>query len=139
MAVFVFTDAKVEIAPTSGGTKVNLSSFVTSVSLSYEKDSIEITAMGDSGHRFTGGLTNLSASIEFNNDQAAGSVLETLWANVGTGTTELTVSNVTTAGTQKFTCQNMFLASSTPVNGAVGELSKQSITLTGGTITKGTV
>jgi hypothetical protein len=33
----------------------------------------------------------------------------------------------------------MFLASSTPVNGAVGELSTQSITLTGGSITKGTV
>lgn len=139
MAVFVFTDAKVEIAPTTGGAKVNLSDHVTSVTLTYEKDSVEITAMGDSGHRFTGGLQNLSVALELNNDQAAGSVLETLWSNVGTGTSELTISNVTTAGTQKFTIVNAYLAASTPVAGAVGELAKQSVTFTGGTITKGTV
>ena len=139
MAVFVFTDAKVQIAPTSGGTKVDLSSYVTSCTLTYEKDSIEITAMGNTGHLFTGGLVNLSVALELNNDQAASSVLETLWANVGTGTSELTISNVTTVGTQKFTIQNAYLAASTPVNGAVGDLSKQSVTFTGGTITKGTV
>ena len=139
MAVFVFTNASVNIAPTTGGTKVNLSDHVTSVTLTYEKDSIETTAMGDSGHRFTGGLQNISVALELNNDQAASSVLETLWANVGTGTSELTISNTTTAGDQKFTIINSFLASSTPVAGAVGELSKQSVTFTGGTITKGTV
>lgn len=139
MAVFVFTDAVVKMAPTTGGVDVDLSSYVTSVTLTYEKDSIETTAMGATGHIFTGGLVNLQASIEFNNDQAAGKVLETLWSNVGTGTTQLTISNVSTAGTQKFTCINMLLTSSTPVNGAVGELSKQSVTLVGGTVTKGTV
>lgn len=139
MAVFVFTNAKVEMAPTTGGTKVDLSDHVTSVSINYEKDSVETTAMGASGHVFTGGLQNLSVTMELNNDQAASSVLETLYANVGTGTTEVTISNDTTVGSQKFTCVSMLLAASTPVNGAVGELSKQSITLTGGSITKGTV
>lgn len=139
MAVFVFTNASVKIAPTTGGTEVNLSSYVTSVSLTYEKDSVEITAMGDAGHRFTGGLQNISVSLELNNDQAAGSVLETLWSNVGTGTTQLRISNTTTVGEQSFLIVNAFLAASTPVNGAVGELSKQSVTFTGGTITKGTV
>ena len=139
MAVFVFTNAKVEIAPTTGGAKVNLSDHVTSVSLNYEKDSIETTAMGATGHVFTGGLQNLSVTLELNNDQAVGSVLETLWTNVGTGTTELTISNDTTVGSQKFTISNSYLSASTPVNGATGELSKQSVTFTGGTITKGTV
>ena len=139
MAVFVFTNAKVQIAPTTGGSKVDLSSYVTSVSVNYEKDSIETTAMGATGHVFTGGLQNLSVTMELNNDQAASSVLETLWSNVGTGTTELTISNTTTAGDQKFTIVNAFLNASTPVNGAVGELSKQSVTFTGGSITKGTV
>jgi hypothetical protein len=139
MAVFVFTGASVTMAPTTGGTAVDLSDHVTSVSLNYEKDSIETTAMGATGHVFTGGLQNLSVTLELNNDQAASSVLETLYTNVGTGTTQLIISNTTGAGTQKFTCVSMFLGASTPVNGAVGELSKQSVTLTGGSITKGTV
>ena len=139
MAVFVFTNAKVQIAPTTGGTKVDLSDHVTSVTVTYEKDSIETTAMGAMGHVFTGGLQNLSVALELNNDQATGSVLETLWSNTGTGTSELTISNTTTVGDQKFTIVNAFLSSSTPVNGAVGDLSKQSVTFTGGSITKGTV
>jgi hypothetical protein len=139
MAVFVLTDATVTMAPTTGGTAVSLTPFVTSVSINYEKDSIEVTSMGATGHVFQGGLVNLSVTLEVNNDMATSSVLDTLYANVGTGTTQLIIANSTTAGTQKFTCTSMFLASSTPVNGAVGELSKQSITLTGGSITKGTV
>ena len=139
MAVFVITDATVTMAPTTGGTAVSLSPYVTSVTVNYEKDAIEVTSMGSSGHLFQGGLVNLSVSLEVNNDMATNSVLDTLWANVGTGTTQLIIANTTTAGTQKFTCTSMFLGSSTPVNGATGELSKQSITLTGGSITKGTV
>lgn len=139
MAVFVFTNASVQLAPTTGGTKINLSSYVTSVTLTYEKDAIETTAMGATGHVFTGGLQNISVALELNNDQATSSVLETLWSNVGTGTSELTISNTTTVGDQKFTIVNAYLASSTPVNGAVGDLSKQSVTFTGGSITKGTV
>ena len=139
MAVFVFTGASVTMAPTTGGTAVDISDHVTSVTLSYEKDALETTAMGATGHVFTGGLVNLSVTLELNNDQATNNVLDTLYTNVGTGTTQLIISNNTTAGTPKFTCTSMFLASSTPVNGAVGELSKQSVTLTGGAITKGTV
>jgi hypothetical protein len=133
MAVFVFTDAFLTV------NTVNLSAYVTSISVNYEKDSVEVTAMGATGHVMTGGLQNLSVTIELNNDMATNTVLDTLYANVGTGTTQLIISNTTTAGTQKFTCVSMFLGASTPVNGAVGELSKQSITLTGGSITKGTV
>lgn len=132
MAVFVFTDASVTI------NTVDLSSYVTSVSLSYEKDSVEVTAMqGGGGHNFTGGLANLSVAIEFNNDQAAGKVLETLYSAVGSGSNTLVIKNAT-SGTPLpvFTISNAFLAASTPVNGAVGELSKQSVTFTGGTIVK---
>jgi len=127
------------MAPTTGGIAVSLSPYVTSVTLTYEKDAIEITGMGNTGHIFAGGLINLSVSLEVNNDQATGTVLDALYANVGTGTTQLIIANTTTVGEQKFTCLSMFLASSTPVNGGVGELSKQSVTFTGGTITKGTV
>jgi len=131
MAVFAFTDASVVI------NTINLSTYVTSVTVNYEKDSVETTAMGASGHVFTGGLQNLSVTVEFNNDQAAASVLETLWSATGSGANTLVIKNLST-GTPNptFTISNAFLAASTPVNGAVGELSKQSITFTGGSIVK---
>ena len=131
MAVFVFSDASVTI------NTVDLSSYVTSVTLTYEKDSVEATAMGNSGHQFIGGLQNLSVAIEFNNDQATGKTLETLWSATGSGSNTLVLKNLST-GTPNptFTISNAFLASSTPVAGAVGELSKQSVTFTGGSIVK---
>ena len=131
MAVFVFTDASVTI------NTVNLSDHVTSVTLTYEKDSVETTAMGASGHVFTGGLQNLSVAVEFNNDQATSNVLETLWSATGSGSNTLVIKNLST-GTPNptFTISNAFLAASTPVAGAVGELSKQSVTFTGGSIVK---
>lgn len=131
MAVFVFTDASVTI------NTIDLSSYVTSVTLTYEKDSVETTAMGASGHVFTGGLQNLSVALEVNNDQAAAKTLETLWSATGSGANTLVIKNLST-GTPNpvFTISNAYLASSTPVNGAVGELSKQSVTFTGGTIVK---
>lgn len=131
MAVFVFTDASVTI------NTVDLSSYVTSVSVNYEEDSIETTAMGATGHVFTGGLQNVSVTLELNNDQAAGKTLETLWAAVGSGSNTLVIKNATTGSPLPvFTISNAFLAASTPVNGAVGELSKQSVTFTGGSIVK---
>lgn len=131
MAVFVFTDASVTI------NTVNLSDHVTSVTLTYEKDSVETTAMGATGHVFTGGLQNLSVAVEFNNDQASANVLETLWSATGSGANTLVIKNLST-GTPNptFTISNAFLAASTPVAGAVGELSKQSVTFTGGSIVK---
>ena len=131
MAVFVFTDAFLTV------NTINLSAFVTSISVNYEKDSVEVTAMGASGHVMTGGLQNLSVTVELNNDQAAASVLETLYSATGSGSNTLVIKNATSGSPLPvFTCSNMFLAASTPVNGAVGELSKQSVTFTGGSIVK---
>lgn len=131
MAVFVFTDAFLTV------NTVNLSAYVTSISVNYEKDSVEVTAMGATGHVMTGGLQNLSVTVELNNDQAAASVLETLYSATGSGSNTLVIKNATSGSPLPvFTCSNMFLAASTPVNGAVGELSKQSVTFTGGSIVK---
>ena len=131
MAVFVFSDAFLTV------NTINLSAYVTSISVNYEKDSVETTAMGATGHVMTGGLQNLSVTVELNNDQAAASVLETLYSAVGSGSNTLVIKNATSGSPLPvFTCSNMFLAASTPVNGAVGELSKQSVTFTGGSIVK---
>lgn len=131
MAVFVMTDASVTV------NTVDLSTYVTSVSFTYEKDAIEVTGMSSNGHVFTGGLQNLSVTLEVNNDLAAAKTLETLWSATGSGTNTLVLKNLST-GTPNpvFTISNAYLAASTPVNGAVGELATQSITFTGGTVVK---
>ena len=131
MAVFVFTDASLTI------NTVDLSSYVTSITLNYEKDAIETTAMGATGHVSIGGLQNLSVAVEFNNDQAAAKTLETLWSATGSGSNTLVIKNATTGSPLPiFTISNAYLAASTPVAGAVGELAKQSVTFTGGSIVK---
>lgn len=131
MAVFVLTDAFLSV------NTVDLSSYVTSISFTYEKDSVEVTAMSSNGHVFTGGLQNLSLTVELNNDMAAAKVLETLYSATGSGTNTLVVKNLST-GTPNpvFTISNAYLAASTPVNGSVGELATQSVTFTGGTVVK---
>lgn len=131
MPVFVMTDASVTV------NTVDLSTYVTSISFNYERDAIETTAMSSNGHVFIGGLQNLSVTLEVNNDLAAAKTLETLWSATGSGTNTLVLKNLST-GTPNpvFTISNAYLAASTPVNGAVGELATQSITFTGGTVVK---
>lgn len=128
MAIFVLTDANVTI------NTQNLSNLVTSVTVNVERDAIETTAMSALGHVFQGGLQNNSVSLEIQNDEAATKTMEVLFAATGSGANTLIIKNTTSGAT--FTCSNMFLQTSTPVNGSIGELAMQSVTFTGGTIVK---
>jgi hypothetical protein len=128
MAIFVLTGASVTV------NTVDLSTYVQSVTVQYSRDSIETTAMGATGHVFTGGLQSNSITLELQNDEAVGKTMETLFAATGSGTNTLVVKNTSTGAT--FTASNMFLEASTPVVGSVGELSVQSVTFTGGSIVK---
>ncbi len=131
MAVFVLTDASVTV------NTVDLSSYVTNVTFTYEKDQVETTAMGAGGHVYTGGLQNLSVALEMNNDLAAGKVFDTIYAAVGSGSNTLVVKSLST-GTPNpiLTVSNAFLPSAPVVAGAVGDLSKVSVTFVGGTVVK---
>ena len=131
MAVFVLTDASVTI------NTVDLSSYVTNVTFTYEKDQVETTAMGATGHVYTGGLQNLSVAVEMNQDLAAGKVFDTLWSAVGSGSNTLIVKSLST-GTPNptLTVSNAFLPSAPVVQGAVGDLAKTSVTFVGGTVVK---
>ena len=57
MAVFVLTNASITV------NSVDLSAYATSITLNYETDSVEVTAMGATGHKFTGGLQNISLDV----------------------------------------------------------------------------
>jgi len=131
MAVFVLTDASVTI------NTVDLSSYVTNVTFTYEKDQVETTAMGATGHVYVGGLQNLSVAVEMNQDLAVGKVFDTIYSAVGSGSNTLVVKSLST-GTPNptLTVSNAFLPSAPIVQGAVGDLAKTSVTFVGGTVVK---
>jgi hypothetical protein len=134
MAKLVLTDAAVTI------NAVALSDRANSVTLNYEIDSIETTAFGSTGHTFTGGLQNLSVEVALMQDFAALNVEATIYPLVGTSTTLIikATSGATSATNPTYTISNAFLASHTPVAGAVGELAMTTLSFTGGTIVKTT-
>ena len=134
MAVFVMTDASLTV------NSVDLSTYVTSITLNYEKDSVEVTAMGSSGHTFTGGLQNISLDVTFNQDFAATKVAATLDALIGTTTTVVVkpTSGAVSATNPSYTISNAFLAGTQPVAGSVGDLASMSVSFTGGTLVKAT-
>ena len=134
MAVLVLTDADITV------NGVVLSDRANSVTLNYEIDSVETTAFGSVGHKFTGGLQNNSCDIEFMQDFAAAEVEATIFPLVGT-TTTVTVrgtSGATSATNPLYTLSGTFLAAHTPVAAAVGELAMTSLSFTGGTLVKTT-
>ena len=131
MPVFALTDAQFTL------NTIDLSSYVTNIELTYEFDAVEITAMGATGHSNIKSLQNISCTVELNNDLAAGKVFDTVFAAVGSGTNTYIVKSLST-GTPNpiLTVSGAFVASAPIVSGTVGDLSKMSITLTGGTLVK---
>jgi hypothetical protein len=87
--------------------------------------------MGDSGHRFTKGLEASSITIDFFNDEATSKTLQTLnsssvWGNNVTVTVKQT--SAITSPTNPLYTMTCLVNNTTPVNGAVGDLSTQSVT-----------
>ena len=116
------------------GVKVNsvdLSDHVTAVTLNRSFDELEVTAMGDSGHKFVKGLEASSITIDFLNDTATASVLATLQAAWGTNVTVVLLQSKGTAvsATNPLYTATCLINNTTDINGAVGDLSTQSITM----------
>ena len=110
---------------------VDLSTLVSSVTINRSFDELEITAMGDSGHRFTKGLESSSVTIDFFNDEATSKTLQTLnsssvWGNNVTVTAKQT--NAAVSATNPLYTMTCLVNNTTPINGAVGDLSTQSVT-----------
>ena len=121
---------------TQGATTTDLSDQANQVTLTIGQDSLESTAFGDSGHKFTGGLQTVDVSITFFLSYGATEVEAILASCVGTGTTTLVISpsGTTESPTNpEYTITNCMLANFTPVNSTVGELATVQATFTGGT------
>lgn len=107
----------------------DLSDYTQSVTLNWNANELDVTAMGDAGIRRIKGLEDNSISIDFLNDNATNAVLQTLNTNFGENVT-VTVKNSSDAVSDAnplftMTC---LINGITPVSGAVGDLSTQSVT-----------
>jgi hypothetical protein len=124
MAVFLNNQVGVKV------NSVDLSDHVNNITINRNFDELEVTAMGDSGHRFIKGLEASSITIDFLNDTASASVLQTLQASWGTNVTVVVLQNKGTAvsATNPLYTMTCLINGTTDVNGATGDLSMQSLT-----------
>jgi hypothetical protein len=117
------------------GLKINaidLSDHVTSVTLNYAADELEVTAMGDTAHKFVKGLESGSLTVSFLNDTATSNVLQTLNAAFGTTVAVKMVQQKVPAvsATNPLYTFDILVNNLTPINGAVGDMGTQDITFT---------
>jgi hypothetical protein len=117
------------------GLKINaidLSDHVTSVTLNRAADELEVTAMGDSSHKFVKGLESATLTVSFLNDTAAANVLATLNTAFGTTVAVKMVQQKVPAvsATNPLYTFDILVNNLTPINGAVGDIGTQDITFT---------
>ena len=134
MSTFMLSNASITI------NSVDLSSYVTSVTLSQSADNLEDTAMGDTSRSYIGGLKSGSVDIEFNADFAAAKTEATIFPLVGTSTAVVVkpVAASVSATNPSYTF-NAIVTEWDTLNGSVGEIATHSVSwpITGA-ITKAT-
>lgn len=125
---------------TQGATTYDLSDQANQVTLTVGQDSLEVTAFGDTGHKFAGGLQTVDVSITFflsyGGTGATSEVETALAAMVGQGSTTLVISpsgTTESASNPEYTITNAMLANFTPINSTVGEMATVTAQFTGGT------
>ena len=124
------------ISITQGATTTDLSDQANQVTLTIGQDSLESTAFGDTGHRFTGGLQSVEVSATLFLSYGTSEVEAILASCVGTGTTTMTISpsgTTESASNPEYVISNLMISSFTPINSTVGELATVEISGTGGT------
>ena len=122
---------------------VNLSDYISSVSLSSTYDVVETTAFGGgnvpaAAKTRQAGLVDNAVTFEFHQDYAAGEVEATIYPLLGTlASVEIQpVNAAVSVDSPKYTFEAL-VSEWTPVNGAVGELATASVTWSiSGPITK---
>jgi len=132
MPQIVLTDAVVTI------NSVDLQSRATAVTITYEKEAIEVTAFGDDWRKFQSGLGNVTVDVTLQQDFAAASVEATIFPLVGQQTTIgfKSVDAAVSATNPSYTVTGAYLASHTPINAGVGELSTTELSFQGGSLVK---
>jgi len=126
MAVFLSNGAVVTL------NSVDISAYVTGVTINRSFDELEITAMGDTAHKFVKGLESGTLTVSFLNDTASANVMATLRAAFGTTVAvKMLQEKLTTVGaTNPLYTFDILVNNLTPINGGVGDIGTQDITFT---------
>ena len=85
MAIYLDNQVGLKIAT------VDLSEYVTSITLTQTFDEVETTSMGAASHQFSKGLEASTLQVDFLNDWAAAKVQATLQAAYGTSVTAIVI------------------------------------------------
>jgi len=110
---------------------VDLSAYVTAVTVNQSFDELEVTAMGDTAHKFTKGLEASTITLDFLNDNAATTVIPTLRAAYGT-TVPVVIKQTTGAvsASNPSYSTTVLVNNLQNINGSPADISSQSITFT---------
>jgi hypothetical protein len=111
---------------------INLSDHVTNFSLSRNLDNLEVTAMGDTAHKFVAGLSADTITVTFLNDTAASNVLATLQAAYGTTVAFSAIQDSVAAvsATNKLYTGTILIDNITDINGAPADVASFDVTFT---------
>jgi len=126
MAIFLNNKVGFKIAT------VDLSDHVTAFTLNRQADQLEVTAMGDTSHKFVTGLSADTITVSFLNDTAAASVLATLQAAFGTTVAFAAVQDkvASISATNKLYTGTILVDNLTDIAGAVADEAMIDITFT---------
>jgi hypothetical protein len=135
VAIYLNNNVGVKLATAAAPTtpSIDISAYVTNAVINQIVDELEVTAMGDTAHKFVAGLQSATFSIDFINDWASTQVMQTL--NAAFGQT-LAVSVITVKGTvvsaSNPTYQFSILVNNlTPIGqGGVAEVATSSLSFT---------
>ncbi|MGL4266012.1 MAG: hypothetical protein ACRCR7_02670 [Weissella cibaria] len=121
---------------------VALTDQCTSAVVTYAFDQLETTTFGDSARKFGGSavtsLQNNTIEVEMFQSYAASETEATIFGLVGITTNVVVApaSGVASATNPIYTLTGCYLASHTPINASLGELSTITLTFAGGVLTK---
>tara|TARA_R110000796_G_scaffold128901_4_gene244529 strand:- start:227 stop:634 length:408 start_codon:yes stop_codon:yes gene_type:complete len=122
MAEFVLSNAFLSV------NSVDLSAYVTSITISQSADSVEDTSMGDTARSYIGGLTTGTLDISFNQDFAAAKTEATIYPLIGTTTTCVVRPTAAAVGTTNPSYTATVLVTEwTSVEGSVGDLATATV------------
>lgn len=126
MAIFLNNKVGFKIAT------INLSDHVTAFTLNRQSDLIEVSAMGDTAHKFVTGLSADTITVSFLNDTAAANVLATLQDAYGTTVAFAAIqdSGAVVSATNKLYTGTIIVDNIPDINGAVADEGMIDITFT---------
>lgn len=127
MAIYLDNNVGLKIAT------VDLSEYVTSITLTQTFDEVETTSMGASAHQFSKGLEASTLQVDFLNDWAASKVCATLQAAYGTSVTAIVipVKGTAVSATNPTYTVSILVNNLTPVGtGGPEDYARSSITFT---------